>query len=188
MAFSPDGNWLYAGFGRDVKMIRVDTVTGKTTDSATLRGHDSDVFDLAISPDGVWLLVATGKGTIQPWKLQSEPVVGGTKADAFTFAESETNPIRDVEFAPGGTFAVSNARGNGAVVWAVDGATEAATRRLFVFGLRIENCGTDTNIWARDCAGPGQRAAANSAMAASWAAQIWPMISASCAALTNQAS
>ena len=60
MAFSPDGKML-ATAGADVKLW--DSQTGKT-----LRSFDSQVIEVAFSPDGK-RLVASRRGTLRVWDV-----------------------------------------------------------------------------------------------------------------------
>ena len=68
VAFSPDGKTLASG-SMDDSIKLWDVASGKNT--ATLKGHDNDVYSVAFSPDGKTLASGSIDQTIKLWDVAS---------------------------------------------------------------------------------------------------------------------
>ncbi len=74
----------------------------------TLTGHTSDVYAVAIAPDGTWLASGTEDGTVRIW----DPATGQQRANL-----TGHSGIWDVAISPDGTWLASGSRDGTVRIW-----------------------------------------------------------------------
>ncbi len=111
VAFSPDGNTLASGGGRQaMTSLRLwDVTTGQSI--ATLTGHEWVIYSVAFSPDGNTLASGSGDDTIRLWD-----VVTGEHKQTLT---GHTGSVRSVAFSPDGNTLASGSSDDTIRLWDV---------------------------------------------------------------------
>jgi WD40 repeat protein len=106
LAFSPKGNLLAIGQGRDISVWNLDTA-----EQVKLFDHTERVFCLAFNPDGK-LLASGGKdGAVRLWDME-----GGSGASL----DSHRGPVMSVAFSPDGKRLASGSMDKSVLLWDVD--------------------------------------------------------------------
>jgi eukaryotic-like serine/threonine-protein kinase len=116
VAFSPDGRFLAAPAGKEVKVWQMaagDPRLGAVDPLIfTLRGHTDTVLRIAFSPDGR-RLASTGKdNTVKIWNLTSSgepgaPASGGTVLAALRTLQGHSRTVNALAFNPDGRLLAS---------------------------------------------------------------------------------
>jgi len=125
VAFSPDGKILASGScGKQEGYLCVqgeiklwDVARG--TEIRTLRGHTSDVYSVAFSPDGKILASGSGDNTIQLWDV--------AKGTLLRTLQGHTSWVRSVAFSPDGKILASGSADKTIKLWDVATGREIRT-------------------------------------------------------------
>ncbi len=111
MTFTPDGTRIIAGT-RDVQrgspessMVLFDVATGE--EQLRFGGHAGPVNDLAVSPDGRWLLSGSEDTTVTLWSVSTGTIIHRLNR--------HQGPVRAVAFSPDGRSAFSGSGGSPAL-------------------------------------------------------------------------
>ena len=142
IAFSPDGQTLAAGEGREVRLW--DVSTGKLM--STFKEHQGRVYAVAFSPDGKTLAGVSSKGGRSSWHLVVllDPLAprhlvphtirlwdAKTGTTQLTFS-ANTLPITELEFSSDSKLLIANEQGFIDVYDSVTGHREQFSRSRFV--------------------------------------------------------
>jgi eukaryotic-like serine/threonine-protein kinase len=119
VGFSPDGRWLASGGEENtVKIWDVQT----SREPRTLRGHNGDIYAVAISPDGRWVASGDEKGTVKVWDAHNEYRL------ARTF-RGHTSIVSSVAISPDSRRLVSGSRDATVKVWDLTQLAEVSGRQ-----------------------------------------------------------
>jgi WD40 repeat protein len=106
MSFSPDGRWLGVAVWGSGQQTRVQVWEVSTGSEVTrLNGHNSDVWGVAFSPDGKFLVSGDTSGDVKLWKVASWQSCSQLKASGGQ--QIAISPDGHWLAAGGGTFEIS---------------------------------------------------------------------------------
>jgi WD40 repeat protein len=123
VAFSPDGKRVLTGAGlhgrpgsdsdEDNTAKLWDAETGQ--ELRTFRGHTSNVYSVAFSPDGTLVLTGSEDSTAKLWDAE-------TGQEIRTF-RGHTRGVSSVAFSPDGTRVLTGSEDRTARIWQLEGIT-----------------------------------------------------------------
>jgi WD40 repeat protein/tetratricopeptide (TPR) repeat protein len=141
ITFSPDGNWLAAGFAND-NLVKVwEVVSGNEVweQESPPKFYDTSfpgqVWGIAYSPDGKLLASGSGSGVINLWDASD-----GKMVRAF---DGHSNSVLSLAFSPNGKLLASGAADNTIKFWDISNGNEVYS---FDFSGYDTDAGLDTVI------------------------------------------
>ena len=134
VAYSPVGRLAAATGGQDRLVHLIDTTTGSP--AATLAGHETEVSDVAFSPNCAWVASADWGGTVLLW----------TTAGSAPLAAIKAHPelIHRIAFSPDGTILATASRDRTVRLWDIATRRRLATLRqgTVIHGVAFNPDGT----------------------------------------------
>jgi len=110
VAFLDDTHLISGGW--DAQIILWDLQTGKSL--RTFTGHEDKVYKLSVSPDHTQLLSASADGSVRLWTIETGELV---RTYNVPDADSATNDVNGVAFAPDGKTFVSGGSDKAVHIW-----------------------------------------------------------------------
>jgi hypothetical protein len=120
VGFSPDGQWLAAGWGNNVVVWAVGA-SSEFRGERRLRGHAREITDLAFSPGHGRALLASGDvdGRVNLWDVDSGGLVRSLGAHG--------NEVSGIAFSPNGRLLATASHDGRVKLWDVDTGSELAS-------------------------------------------------------------
>lgn len=114
LQLSDDGQQLAAIGDDETVKIWQRNYQGQFEFTATLRGHTSDISDVAWSPDSKILASASIDGTIELWQRQSQ-------FQRLHTLKGHLNPVNSISFSPDGQVLASGSNDKTVKLWSLNG-------------------------------------------------------------------
>ncbi len=150
LAFSPDRTHLLTGEGRACCGSTVQIfsrVAGQLGSPTQLRGIGAAIQDLAFSPDGTTVAVATTSAVVELWSVESQSLIHKLEGHSYR--------VYDVDLSADGRFLASASRDGTVRVWDVESGellrtleTDAGPATAVAFSPAADQliCGTETGV------------------------------------------
>jgi WD40 repeat protein len=115
LAISGDGHWLFTG-SKDATVRRWDLQSERPgEDSLVFAGHESEVAQVAVSPDAKWLAAAGHHPHLHVWTL-SDKDTSHPKA-----LKAHQGDVQAISFSPDGKWLASASADGLVCLWTMDG-------------------------------------------------------------------